>query len=193
MANPPSGMKITKNGVTFVSNVERTKYTLRELSRAALRDVGRYIVSKTRKASRIRNHMSSYVMKHLFYGVDGAFSWWVRKKETDLQVGIKHYTWYGVLQELDDGIRPPPKPPDPTRRRKIRVNLNTDGKKKKKRKKKKQPIGHQILTTAVKENIDEIRIIEGHYLSAIEDENRALALIDEGEMQPNDNEQTDRD
>lgn len=188
MANPPSGMKITKNGVTFVSNVERTKYTLRELSRAALRDVGRYIVSKTRKASRIRNHMSGLVMKSRFYGKDGAFSWWVRKRETDLQVGIKHEGWYGVLQELDDGIRPPPKPPDPTRRRKIRVNLNTDGKKKKKRKKKKQPIGHQILTTAVKENIDEIRIIEGHYLSAIEDENRALALIDDEEMQPNANE-----
>ena len=36
----------------------------------------------------------------------GLFSYWVRKKETDLQVGIKHNTWYGVLQELGDGNQP---------------------------------------------------------------------------------------
>jgi len=34
------------------------------------------------------------------------------------------------------------------------------------------------------ENIDEIRKIEGQYLSAIEDENKALALIDEKEYVP---------
>lgn len=42
---------------------------------------------------------------------------------------------------------------------------------------------------AVQKNIDEIRRIEGHYLSAIEDENRALGLIDEEEMVPDDSEQ----
>lgn len=183
MANPPSGMKITKNGVVYQSNVERTKYTIRELSRAALRDVGRYIVSKTRKASQIRNHMSGYIMKFRFYGKDGAFSWWVRKKETDLQIGIKPDTWYGVLQELDDGIRPPPKPVKPKTTTKA-----SQKRKRKRRKRKKQPIGHQILTTAVQKNIDEIRRIEGHYLSAIEDENRALGLIDEEEMMPHDGE-----
>ena len=74
----------------------------------------------------------------------------MRKKETDLQVGIKHNTWYGVLQELGDGNQP----------------------------------CKSILTSAVQQNIDEIRRIEGHYLSAVEDENRALGLIDEEEMQP---------
>ena len=39
-----------------------------------------------------------------------------------------------------------------------------------------------ILTTTVREHIDEIRLIEGQYLSAVEDENRALGLIDEGEL-----------
>lgn len=152
MANPPSGMKITKNGVTYQSNIDRTKYTIQELSRAALRDVGKYVVKQARTASGARKHMGRLTIKSRFYGKSGAFSWWVRKKETDLQVGIKHDTWYGVLQELGDGNQPPRK----------------------------------ILTTAVQENIDEIRRIEGHYLSAIEDENRALGLIDDEEMEPND-------
>jgi len=36
-----------------------------------------------------------------------------------------------------------------------------------------------ILTNAAMNNIDDIRRIQGQYLSAIEDENRALGLIDE--------------
>lgn len=179
MANPPSGLKITKNGITYTSNIDRTKYTIKELSRAALRDVGRLIVSKVRKRSRLRNHMSGVVMKSRFYGKDGAFSWWVRRRETDMQIGIKHDTWYGVKQELDSGVRPP-KSTVPRQRR-----AETQ---QKKRRKKKPPIGHQILMTAVKESIDDIRRIEGHYLSAIEDENRALGLINDEETEPHDNE-----
>jgi len=73
--------------------------------------------------------------------------YWVRKRETDLQIGFKHDTWYGVLQEL-----------------------GTKG----------QPARH-ILRGTVMENIDDIRRVQGAYLSAIEDENRALGLIDEEE------------
>lgn len=155
MANPPSGMKITKNGVVYKSNVDRVKYTIRELSRAALRDVGKYIVRQTRVASLARPHMGRKTVRYRFYGKGGAFSYWVRKRETDLLVGIKHDTWYGALQELGE---------------------------------KNQP-QKSILTNAVQKNIDEIRRIEGHYLSAIEDENRALGLIDEEEMVPDDSEQ----
>ena len=154
MANPPSGMKITKNGITYQSEIDRTQYTIRELSRAALRDVGKYVVRACRKASQARPHMGRLTLKSRFYGKGGAFSYWVRKKETDLQVGIKHNTWYGVLQELGDG---------------------------------KQP-RRGILRAAVQDNIDQIRIIEGHYLSAVEDENRAMGLINEEEMQPDDTE-----
>lgn len=190
MANPPSGLKITKNGFTYESNIDRTKYTIKELSRAALRDAGRLIVRRVRDRSRIRNHMSRMVMKSRFYGKDGAFSWWLRKQETDMQVGIKHDTWYGVLQELDDGARAPSHRSTPRKPRKPKVDPNTpkNQKKKKKRKKKKQPIGHNILITAVKESIDDIRRIEGRYLSAIEDENRALGLIKDEETEPHDNE-----
>lgn len=52
---------------------------------------------------------------------------------------------------------------------------------------KGQP-GKHLLETAVKKNIPEIRRIEGHYLSAIEDENRALGLIKDEETEPHDNE-----
>lgn len=38
-----------------------------------------------------------------------------------------------------------------------------------------------ILRNSVYDNIDQIRIIQGQYLSAIEDENRAKSLIDENE------------
>ena len=37
------------------------------------------------------------------------------------------------------------------------------------------------IYSAVADNIDEIRKIEGQYLSAIEDENRALGLINDEE------------
>lgn len=46
-----------------------------------------------------------------------------------------------------------------------------------------QPARH-ILRGTVMENIDDIRKIQGQYLSAIEDENRALGLIDEEEYTP---------
>lgn len=38
-----------------------------------------------------------------------------------------------------------------------------------------------VLRDTVFENIDQIRVIQGQYLSAIENENKALGLIDEGE------------
>lgn len=68
MANPPSGMKITKNGVTYQSNIDRTQYTIRELSRAALRDVGKYIVRQARTASGARPHLGRITIKSRFYG-----------------------------------------------------------------------------------------------------------------------------
>lgn len=44
----------------------------------------------------------------------------------------------------------------------------------------KQP-ARPFIKTSVMENIDEIRRIQGQYLSAIEDENKALGLIEEVE------------
>jgi hypothetical protein len=100
---PRSVTRINRNGVVYTSNVDRAQYTLRELTRAALRDIGKFVSFKARtlvrsiagKALRRSNRPKN------------AFQYWNRKRETDLVVGIKHDTWYGVDQEL--GINGQPK------------------------------------------------------------------------------------
>ena len=145
----PSPMKFKKDGVEFTSSVDRCNYTIRELTRAALRDVGRYVVRQcTRKARRLEG------LGHTRY-IQKRFQFWVRKQEGDLLVGIHNVmknknpgeTWYGMDQEL--GLNGQPK--------------------------------RAFLHDSVYENIRTIRDIEAQYLSAIEDEQRALALIDEEE------------
>lgn len=134
----PSVVKFKKDGVEYTSRVERTKYLLSELVRAALKDTGRYVCRMTRKQIRRR---TGRLAKNTQY--------WVRKRELDLQVGFKPGGWYGMYQELGS---------------------------------EKQPkVG--ALRNAVMQNLEEIRRIQGQYLSAIEDENRALGLIDEAEEQ----------
>lgn len=39
-------------------------------------------------------------------GKTSAFTYWARKRETDLIVGIKHWAWYGVDQELGTSKQP---------------------------------------------------------------------------------------
>jgi hypothetical protein len=76
--------------------VERAEYTLEELTRAALRDIGKLVTFKARdKVRAIANHSMKRSQR-----VKNAFQSWNRRRETDLQVGIKHETWYGVDQEL---------------------------------------------------------------------------------------------
>ena len=144
MPMPKSVTKVKKDGIEFISSVDRIQYTIEELSRAALRDVAKLVrkrmVQKLKKLPGMKR--SKRVYKSTQY--------WVRKRETDLQIGFKHDTWYGVQQELGD---------------------------------RNQPARH-ILRGTVMENIDEIRNIEGQYLSAIEDENKDLALVDEKEYMP---------
>lgn len=150
MPVPKSTMKFKRDGVEFTSSVDRCNYTIRELSRAALRDVGRYVVRITTRKVRALDGLAhtKYVQKR--------FQFWVRKQEGDLLVGIHNVlknknpgeTWYGMDQEL--GLNGQPK--------------------------------RAFLQNSVYENIKTIRDIEAQYLSAIEDEQRALALIDEEEM-----------
>lgn len=138
---PRSVTRVRRDGVEFTSNVDRAKFTIQELSRAALKDVAKLIrrrmLDKARKMPGMKRGKR----------VPNAFQYWVRRRETDLQVGIKHDTWYGAEQEL--GTNKQPK--------------------------------RSILRDTVYENIDQIRIIQGKYLSAVEDENRAMGLIDEEE------------
>jgi len=144
MPMPKSVTKVKKDGVEFISSVDRIQYTIEELSRAALRDVAKLV--RKRMIQKLKKLPGMKRSKRIY----GSTQYWVRKRDCDLQIGFKHDTWYGVHQELGD---------------------------------RNQPARH-ILRGTVMENIDEIRKIEGQYLSAIEDENKALALIDEKEYVP---------
>jgi HK97 gp10 family phage protein len=144
MPLPKSVIKVNKKGIQYVSSVDRTKYLITELSRAALRDVARFLKYKIREEF---NKLPG--MRKQSKRFKAAYQHWLRRIEGDLQIGIKHNTWYGVHQEL--GTKNQPK--------------------------------RDILRKTVMNNIADLRRIEGQYLSAIEDENRALGLINEEEEQ----------
>jgi hypothetical protein len=96
MPAPKSVVKINKKGVQYTSSVLRAKYTLEELTRAALKDCGKLLSFRARDKARAIAGRSLKRSNR----VKNAFQYWVRKRETDLVIGIKHDTWYGVDQEL---------------------------------------------------------------------------------------------
>lgn len=96
MTIPKSVTKINKkDGVTFISNVDRVAYTLEELTRAALKDCGKFIARETRQRIKKR---TGKLTKNIQY--------WVRKKDSDLQIGFKPGGFYGGFQELGTKTTP---------------------------------------------------------------------------------------
>lgn len=93
----PKAVKITKNGVEIISNVDRIQYTLKELERAALRDVGKLVCKRTRQKIKRR---SGRLAKNTQY--------WVRSRQEvpDLQVGFKPGGFYGLYQEIGTSKAP---------------------------------------------------------------------------------------
>lgn len=142
MGMPKSVVKFKKGEVEYTSNVDRVNYTISELSRAALRDSGKFICNRFRKEYYgVFKRKKGKVAKFTQY--------WVRKSEGNLQVGIKPNAFYGGFQEFGSSKTP----------------------------------RQGLLTKATQENIEEIRKIQGMYLSAIEDENKAMQLISEEEYE----------
>lgn len=139
MSLPPSVTRIKKDGLEFTSSVDRVSYTMKELCRAALRDVGKFVCKKFRQS--YYNHFKRQK------GFVGRFTqYWVKykyEKYPNLQVGVKPNAFYGGFQELGSSKQP--------------------------------KMG--LLSNAVQDNIAEIIKIESQYLSALEDEAEALALI----------------
>lgn len=141
MSVPKSVVKFDKNGVKYVSSVDRAQYTIRELTRAALRDVGKFLVREiNKKAQELPGMKKSKRVR----GKTSGFGYWARKQECDLQIGVKHSTWYGENQELGTSKMP-----------------------------KKG-----FIRGTTEENIKTIVKIESQYLSALEDEARALNMIE---------------
>ncbi len=176
MPLPPKVTKYKNGNVEFISSVDRVNYTLRELTRAALLEVGKYIAIKCNKEARKLRGFTKKANRRVGSKLSkAAFQFWVRKQETDLLVGVKHDTWYGAAQELggmtSGGIGSGKKGVSGVKGALPQI--------------RKQP-KRGILRNTTYENIDKIREIEGKYLSAIEDENRALGLIDENLEGPDD-------
>lgn len=150
MPVPKSVVKFNRNGVEYVSSVDRVNYTINELTRRALMDVGRFVLREVAKKVRGINKFtrkSRYAPKR--------YQMWVLKKENELVLGVENTkkgaktAWWADQSEL-----------------------GTNGQPKR-----------GILYETVRDNIDKIREIEGQYLSAIEDENKAFALINENDVQ----------
>lgn len=141
MPAPPSVTRVKRDGVEFVSSVDRAKYTIRELERAALKDVAKFLrrrmLDKLRKLPGMRRHIRLW----------RSTQYWVRRVEADLLIGFKHDSWYGAKSEFGQDGQP----------------------------------ARRILRGTVFENIDTIRRIQAQYLKHVEDELRALGLIDEQE------------
>ncbi len=106
MAVPKSVIRFKKGNVVYTSSVDRASYTILELTRAAMRDVGKFIVrtanSKAQKLKGLDGHNRVMGTKSTFlYNVP-----WAKKGLPHLEVGVTDDTWYGVDQEMGTSKQP---------------------------------------------------------------------------------------
>lgn len=147
MSAPKSVVKIKKGNVEYTSNVDFACYNIFELSRAAMRDVGRYLATKMRAAARklpgsredrfVRYKTAGIIFK-VPYDPNGL---------PHVEVGTTEESWY--TEEHERGSSKQPR--------------------------------RGILHDTAHMNVATIIEIESKYLSALEDEARALGLINERE------------
>lgn len=107
MGLPPSVTKINKNGVEFTESVDRANYLITELTRAAMKDVARFILRIVRSNVRGINNQT----RRMRYA-PLRYQYWVRKKECDLQLGIENTArgaetaWWADQAELGTANQP---------------------------------------------------------------------------------------
>ena len=107
MPVPKSVTKISKNGVEFISSVDKANYLITELTRAAMKDVAKYVLKIVR--ANVRG-ISRQTAKMRYAGM--RYQYWVRKKECDLQLGIENTkhgaesAWWADQSELGTGNQP---------------------------------------------------------------------------------------
>lgn len=106
MSVPKSVVRFSKDGVTYTSSVDRASYTIIELTRAALRDVGKFIArTANSKAMKLKGLKKSRRVR----GRTSTFRYtvpWAKTGLPHLEVGVTHDTWYGVEQELGTSNQP---------------------------------------------------------------------------------------
>lgn len=147
MAGFKSVVKIKKDGVEYVSNVDACQYFLFELSRAALRDVGKLITTRFRsKYYQTFGRHTGNAGRVTKYKVNASKKTKYPRVEIGLKTG-RNKGFYGYFQEL--GTSKTPK------------------------------LG--LLEIVAHENVAEIIKIQSQYLSGLESEAAALAMIDSEE------------
>lgn len=166
MPVPKSVTKLSKNGVTFKSDVDKANYFLYELSRAALRDVAKLVKKRFReKYYSIFNRVTRQAPKAMTYNVYAKD--YIKFPRVDC--GFEHSSrkktvpgFYARFQE------------------KGTINGKHS---------KKNPGGTHIKARGMFQDIVDASIadivsIESQYLSGLEDEARVLSMIEtEGEME----------
>ena len=143
MSAPKSVVKVKKNGVDYTSNVDACEYYLFELSRAALRDVAKFVRAKWKENyyAHFKKHTGDAGRAISSVVLSGA-----KTKYPRVEIGLKQGKidgFYAYFQEF--GTSKTPK------------------------------LG--ILTETLESNIAQIVEIESKYLSGLESEAAALALI----------------
>ena len=174
----PSVMKIKKGEVTFESKCDIAQYTIRELTRRALLDVGRYV------SYNVRKNLKSIFPFTKHHRASERYQYWVLKKENELLLGIENLkkgaktAWWADQLEIDQFVVPP----------RGGTKASTAEEKAKDRKAKKRSSGkssglgtanmprRHLLETFTKTHVDKIIEIESQYLSVINNETAAVAL-----------------
>ena len=152
MSAPKSVTKINKDGVFFESNVDWCEYSIKELCRAALKDVGKFVRKEFKKNfySHFKRHTGK-APKGLKYVVFSS----EKTQYPRIDLGLPQSApgkpvegFYSFFQEVGTS--------------------------------KQRKLG--ILQSTVQGNVDTIIRIESQYLTALQDEADTLALINEKEM-----------
>lgn len=103
----PSVVKIKKGNVEYTGKVEIAKYTMRQLTRRALQDVGRYILWHVRKKVRGINKFTAKGEN-----IPNRYQMWVLSRENYLQLGIENIkqgavsAWWADQAELGTNRQP---------------------------------------------------------------------------------------
>lgn len=106
MSGPKSVVRFSKDGVTYTSKVDFACYSIVELTRAALKDVGKFI---TRTANTAAMKLPGMKKSRRVRGLTSTFRWtvpWAKTGLPHLEVGVTHNTWYGEEQELGSSKMP---------------------------------------------------------------------------------------
>lgn len=97
---PKTITKVSKDGVTFKSDVDAVNYTIKELTRAALRDTAKLV--RKRMIQKLKMLPGMKRSKRVYKGVQ----YWNRKWESDLLIGFSHDAWYSARSELGTHNQP---------------------------------------------------------------------------------------